>query len=49
MQAADRPRRYRPQQVSCDAFGVIGDTEERPTPVGPESWARARFGDFLTP
>jgi hypothetical protein len=41
--------RYRPSQVRWASIGVILDMEERPTPLGPESWVRARFGDFLTP
>jgi hypothetical protein len=39
---------YRPPQVRWGATGVIVDAEERPTPLGPESWVRARFGDFIT-
>jgi hypothetical protein len=41
--------RYRPPQVRRGAVGVIVDMEERPTSLGPESWVRARFGDFITP
>jgi hypothetical protein len=40
---------YRPPPVRWDAIGVIVDVEGRPTPIGPESWVRARFGDYLTP
>jgi hypothetical protein len=40
---------YRPEQVRWGAIGVIVDVEERPTTIGPESWVRARFGDFITP
>jgi hypothetical protein len=41
--------RYRPPQVRWGTIGVILDMEERPAPLGPESWVRARFGDFITP
>jgi hypothetical protein len=41
--------RYRPIHVTRKAIGVIVDMEKRPTPLGPESWVRARFGDFVTP
>jgi hypothetical protein len=40
---------YRPPQVRWAAIGVIIDMEERRTPLGHESWVRARFGDFTTP
>jgi hypothetical protein len=40
---------YRPPQVGLGAIGVIVDMEARVTPNGPESWVRARFGDFITP
>jgi hypothetical protein len=40
---------YRPPQVRSGAIGVIVDTEERRTTFGPEFYARARFGDFITP
>jgi hypothetical protein len=39
---------FRPQQVRCGQPGVIVDMEMRPTPLGSESWVRARFGDFIT-
>jgi hypothetical protein len=28
---------------------VIVDVEQRRTPLGHESWVRARFDDFITP
>ncbi len=40
---------YRPPQVRWGAIGVVIDMEERPTPLGHESWVRARFGNFITP
>jgi hypothetical protein len=40
---------YRPPQVGWAQIGVIVGTEERNEPLGPTSWARARFGDFITP
>jgi hypothetical protein len=27
----------------------VVDTEKRITQLGPESWVRGRFGDFVTP
>jgi hypothetical protein len=40
---------YRPPRVRPGATGVIINIEERPTPLGHESWVRARFGNFITP
>jgi hypothetical protein len=40
---------HRPPQVRWGMIGTVVDVEERPTPIGHESWVRARFGDFLTP
>jgi hypothetical protein len=41
--------KFRPPQVRWGAIGVIVDVEERSTPLGAESWVRARFGDFISP
>jgi hypothetical protein len=40
---------YRPLQVRRGAIGIVVEMEERTTPLGTESWVRARFGDFITP
>jgi hypothetical protein len=40
---------YRPIQVRRGAIGVVVEIEERITPLGPESWVRARFGEYTTP
>jgi hypothetical protein len=39
---------YRPSQARWGVVGVIIDMEERHTPLGHESWVRARFGAFIT-
>jgi hypothetical protein len=41
--------RFRPQQARWGLAGTIVDVETRHTKHGPESWVRARFGDFITP
>jgi hypothetical protein len=41
--------RYKPPQVRWGVTGVIVDMEERPTPLGPKCWFRARFADYITP
>jgi 'Cold-shock' DNA-binding domain len=41
---------HRPSQVPWRAIGIIINVEERPPANGrPQSWVRARFGDFITP
>jgi hypothetical protein len=40
---------YRPPQVRWGEVGVIVDLEERRATFGPMTFARARFGDFITP
>jgi hypothetical protein len=40
---------YRPAEVRWGMLGIVVTVEERPTPLGRESWVRARFGNFITP
>jgi hypothetical protein len=41
---------HRPSQVPWRAIGVIVDMEERPAAnARPQTYVRARFGDFITP
>jgi hypothetical protein len=40
---------FGPPQVRWGTVGTIVDMEERDTPHGPQTYVRARFGDFITP